>query len=115
MLTDNGTPGVTHRFRVAVHSLRQAINEHAGRIVVAERNGIHLIAGCLLDEDLVPIPLWKSVVRMLLEAGYSPWGVWVWIATPTTWLDNETPAELIHADPDRVFRAVEDKLLATEL
>lgn len=44
----------------------------------------------------------ENVLTPLLQVGMDGWAVWVWLTTPSSWLDGAVPAELLATDTARV-------------
>lgn len=61
----------------------------------------------LLDDALDPIPQFAPIIERQGEVGERGWAAWTWLVTPSSWLDGETPAELVlRGKPDPVYEAV---------
>jgi hypothetical protein len=89
-------------------SIRTWLARHrtADRLIsVAVRGEVHVPA-LLLDEAADPYEGIERVLRPLREAGMDPWAVWVWLDSPSSWLDGERPADLLpHGRVEAVARA----------
>lgn len=88
----------------AVHSwLRTAVKAH--RLVKVSIGNEVVVPAVLLDEAFDIKPQWQRAIAALAEIGLDPWAIWAWLATPTGWLDDRSPADLIDTDPDLVANA----------
>lgn len=97
----------------AVHSwLRSAVNAHR-LIKVANGNEV-VVPAVLLDEAFDADPRWQPVLAALDDAGLDAWATWAWVTTPTGWLDDRTPAELIDIDPGLVADAARARADASQ-
>ena len=88
----------------AVHSwLRTATKTH--RLIKISIGNEIVVPAVLLDDAFDTNPAWQPVIAALAGIGLDPWAIWAWIATPTGWLDDQTPADLIDTHPDLVTAA----------
>lgn len=68
------------------------------------------VPALLLDEAAEPYEGLDEVIGPLKHAGMDPWALWVWLDTPSGWLDGQRPADLIpEGQVERVARAAADK------
>lgn len=100
MLSDatRRSPGATRQW------LRR--QRRAGRLVTVTHDGAVLVPTFQLTEAFELDPSVADVVSRLVSHGMSSWAVWDWFATPNTWLDGHTPADVILDDVDAVRGAV---------
>ena len=84
-----------------------------GALFTVAFNGETHVPAVLLDEALEARACWAPVVSALSKAGMSGWGIWRWIAEPNAGLSGEIAADVIEADPERVYAAA--KRRATQL
>lgn len=57
------------------------------------------------DLPAQPVNGGAGTLEPLAIAGLDGWAVWVWLTTPSGWLDGEVPGDLLRTDPDRVADA----------
>lgn len=68
------------------------------------------VPALLLDEAAEPYEGLDEVIGPLKQAGMDPWALWVWLDTPSGWLDGHRPADLIaDGQVERVAGAAADK------
>ncbi len=68
------------------------------------------VPAVLLDEAAEPYEGLDEVIGPLKQAGMDAWALWVWLDTPSSWLDGQRPADLIaDGQVERVARAARDK------
>jgi len=65
---------------------------------------------CVLDDAFDTNPAFQPVIAALAEAGETAWAAWTYLATPSTWLDGESPVDVIHKDPTAVLRATQRRI-----
>lgn len=78
-------------------SARTWIKRHrdAHRLVSVTVQGEAYVPGLLLDDIAEPLTGIEQVLAPLVEAGMDSWAVWVWLDTPSGWLDGARPADLL--------------------
>jgi hypothetical protein len=83
--------------RSAVHTwlARQRAANHLISVTV---RGDTYVPALLLDEAAEPFPNVSTVLGPLRQAGMNPWAVWVWLDSPSAWLDGDRPASLLAKD-----------------
>ncbi len=90
-------------------AVRQWVNRRvrAHRMVTVTHDGVTLTPSFQLTDAFEEDRAVGDVVVRLVDAGMSGWAVWDWFVTPNTWLDADTPAEVLRAGgADAVDRAV---------
>lgn len=100
---------VRNATRGAVHTwlARQRENDRLFTVSVGRET---YVPALLLDEAAEPHEGLERIIGPLRRAGLDPWALWVWLDSPSGWLDGERPADLISAgDVDAVARAATDK------
>jgi len=65
---------------------------------------------CVLDDAFDADPAFQPVIAALAEVGETAWSAWAYLATPSTWLDGDSPVDVIHKDPAAVLRATQRRL-----
>ena len=84
-----------------------------GELFTVALNGERHVPAALLDEALGVREQWRPVVSALGDAGMTGWGIWRWIAEPNAGLSGEIAADVIAADPDRVYAAARRRAAQT--
>jgi hypothetical protein len=77
----------------------------AGRILGVEWNGRTIFPAFQFAADGQPRPEIASVLTQLRRAGLNDWQAALWFTSPTGWLDDRAPVELLEDDPDAVASA----------
>lgn len=93
-----------------VHKRLQRASDRAELfVVVAEAQ--RLVPAVLLDEALDTRLEWHPVIKALRASNMSEWAMWGWIAEPNAGLSGDIAAEVITADPERVYAAAQRRLV----
>jgi hypothetical protein len=84
----------------------------AGRIFGVPQPGSRgkLFPAWQFEEHGGPRPQIKSVLSVLRPAGFSDWATALWFVSPTGWLDDRTPLDVLDDDADAVVRAAEQEI-----
>ena len=69
------------------------------------------VPAVLLDDALDVRPAWQPVISVLKEARLSDWAIWGWIARPNAGLSGQVAADVIDADPERVYAAAHRRMV----
>lgn len=67
----------------------------SGRLFTVTVRGETRVPALVLDEGAEPIPGLERVLGPLQAIGMQPWSLWVWLDTPSPWLDGRRPADLL--------------------
>lgn len=67
----------------------------ADRLVSVTVGGEAYVPAVLLDATAEPYHDAESLLRPLRESGMDPWAVWLWLDSPSAWLDGERPADVL--------------------
>ena len=95
--------------RGAVHTwlTRQRDNDQLFTVSLGRET---YVPALLLDEAAEPHDGLERVIGPLKQAGLDSWALWVWLDSPSGWLDGQRPADLISSgDVDAAARAATDK------
>jgi hypothetical protein len=76
-----------------------------GRIVGVEWNGRTVFPAFQFAPDGQPRPVIAQVLSQLRRAELSDWQAALWFTSPTGWLDDRPPVELLDEDPEAVVTA----------
>jgi len=83
----------------------RARNKH--QLITVQHEERTFVPQFLLDDVLDPIPEFAPIIEGLAEVGERGWAAWTWLVTPSSWLDGDTPVELVRGgNPDAVYEAV---------
>lgn len=89
-------------------SVRAWVKRHrdAHRLVTVTVHGEVFVPALLLDETVEPLRDLAQVLEPLVAAGMDGWAIWLWLDTPSGWLEGVRPADLLAAgDLEPVVRA----------
>lgn len=82
----------------------------ADRLISVKVQGQVHVPALLLDDAAEPYDGVAATLRPLREVGMDAWAIWVWLDTPSGWLDGDRPGDLLaHGAADRVARAAESQ------
>lgn len=92
-----------------VDAVRQFVSRARAKhqLITVQHKERTFVPQFLLDDVLNPIPEFAPIIARLTEVGERGWAAWTWLVTPSSWLDGETPAELVlRGNPDPAYEAV---------
>lgn len=98
------------------HSKAENISTYASRhrgdkkIVGARRRGTMVLPAYQFDDSLRPLPAMEHVIRTLDSGGWSEDSICLWMVSPTGWLEDRPPADVIGADPEAVIQAAAEEV-----
>lgn len=75
------------------------------RLLGVERAGRTLHPGFQFGADGRPLPVIGELAAVFGAAGWSDEDALLWLAAPSGWLNDDVPAELLAAEPERVVEA----------
>lgn len=105
------TAAVAEARSMTANNARQWIsrNRKAFRLFTVTHDGETLVPAFLLDDELDPRAEAMEPIRALREAGDDGWALWAWFATPSVWLGDRAPADVLGTEPDLVARAARQR------
>jgi hypothetical protein len=77
----------------------------AGRALAVDWHGRPVYPAFQFGPDGQPRPVITRVLAQLARAGLTDWQAALWFASPTGWLDDRRPVDLLDDDPEAVERA----------
>jgi hypothetical protein len=77
----------------------------AGRVLGVEWSGSVVFPAFQFGADGRPLPVIASVVTHLRGAGLDDWQAALWFASPTGWLDDRRPVDVLDRAPEAVESA----------
>jgi hypothetical protein len=77
----------------------------AGRALAVEWHGRTVYPAFQFAADGQPRPVIASVLAHLRRAGLNDWQAALWFTSPTGWMDDRRPVELLEEDPEAVAAA----------
>jgi hypothetical protein len=77
----------------------------AGRIVGVDYHGSVVFPAFQFGSDHLPRPVIAPVLTHLRAAGLGDWQQALWFTTPTGWLSDRRPVDVLDGDPDAVVMA----------
>lgn len=94
------------------HAVRQWVSRHrrSGDLITVTQAGQVLVPTFQLDDAFDLDPAAARVVSRLHGADMEPWAIWDWVSHRNAWLHQERPQDLLHRDPDAVWRAIDGLL-----
>lgn len=99
---------------ITPNNARQWISRHrkAHRLFTVGHEGETLVPAFLLDEAIEPKPEAHAPIKALRTAGEDGWALWAWFTSPSAWLGNRVPAQLLSTDPDLVAKTARRRAAA---
>lgn len=98
------TPGAARKW------ISRAVASHD--VFVVKHEGSTLVPLFLLDDAFETRSAFHDVLVELASVGDNGWSTWTWLATPSSWLDNQVPLELIQTDAGAVVTAARRRAAA---
>jgi hypothetical protein len=77
----------------------------AGRILGVEWGGRMVFPAFQFTADAQPRPVIAAVLERLRAAGLDDWQAALWFASPTGWLDDRRPVDVLAGEPEAVETA----------
>jgi hypothetical protein len=74
----------------------------SGRVVGVEWHGRTVFPAFQFTADGQPRPKLAGILRHLRRAGLTDWQAALWFASPTGWLDDRRPVDVLDDDPEAV-------------
>jgi hypothetical protein len=80
-----------------------------------QHGGRALLPAFQFDDDGEPREAVSAVVRTLRGVDVDGWQLWEWFASPTSWLDGDSPVSLLDEEPDLVLTTAQQRAEELEI